>query len=64
MKELDRLIEVCNTMNYNFFIQYWDGEFNVSVDDNNVLIDKEIASAGGYDNLKQPIIEILKRIDK
>lgn len=51
-------------MNYNFFIQSWDGEFNVSIDDNNVHVEKEIASVGGYDQLKDALTEILKAIDK
>lgn len=64
MKELNKLIEVCNTMNYNFFIQFYDGEFNVSVDDNNVQIDPEIASVGGRETLKEALIIILVKIKK
>ena len=64
MKEINRLTKVCKIMNYNFYIQFWDGEFNVSIDDNNVQIDKEIACIGGCSELKSAIIQILKRIDK
>ena len=64
MKELNALMTLCEQRNYNFFIQYYDGEFNVSIDDNKVQIDKEIASVGGYDRMPDAITEVLKQVDR
>lgn len=64
MEQLNRLIELCNEKNYNFFIHYYDDEFAVSVQDNNVQIDKDIASTGGHYILKDAVIEVLKATDR
>jgi len=63
MKELNKLIKVCKEFNYDFHIQFYDNEFNVSVQDNNVSIDKDIADVGGYDELKDALTQVLKMID-
>jgi len=59
---MKQLIKICKESNYNFFVQYWDGEFSISIDDNNVTIEKEIASLGGYDSLDEAIKWVLKQI--
>ena len=60
MKELNQLIKKCDELNYNFNIQYYDGKFNIYIDNNNHQIETEVRSIGGYDNLKDALTEINK----
>lgn len=61
-EKLKKLIKVCNELNYNFNMQYFDGEFNIYVSDNNVLIENAVATIGGYDSLDDALTQILKMI--
>jgi hypothetical protein len=60
--QLKTLEQVCVDKNYNFLIQYWDGDWNIYVSDNGLQIETEVASIGGYESLSDLLTHILKMI--
>lgn len=63
-KLIQKLIKICDERNYNFNIQYYDGDVNIYVSDNGHQIEKDVTSTGGNETLKDALDNILNQLGK
>ncbi len=63
MGKIKKLIKICNERNYNFNIQYYDGDVNIYIEANYHQIDKEVTSTGGHETLDDALNNILKQLN-
>lgn len=64
MKQIEKLIKICDERNYNFNIQYYDGGVNIYISDNGHQIDTDVTSTGGNETLKEALNNILKQLEQ
>ena len=69
MNDTDRYLhalkECCDDLNYNFRIDYWDGDIAITVTDNtetNHGTELEVAEVRGYQIMEDALVEILELI--
>ena len=61
---IEKLINICDKRNYNFNIQYYDGDVNIYISHNDHQIDTDITSTGGNETLRIALENILNQLGK
>lgn len=60
---INKLIKKCDNSNYNFNIQYWDGDVNIYISNNAHQIDSDVTSTGGNESLELALENIFKQLN-